>query len=104
MATCDNCGETERHAPGCIHEPVLPVGVPPHIFRTGEECRITYGGRNEPAKVLLGSPNGKSLMLSFDAMLGGYVGMMPVTWHDEPGEFRDLICNLPVQLRPKAMQ
>lgn len=46
---------------------------------------------------MLGSGNGRSLMLGFEAMLppkpgaGAYVGMMPVLWSDEHACFEDLI-------------
>jgi hypothetical protein len=75
---------------------------PPHVFRTGDECRITYAGKNVPGKVVLASENGRSLYLSFDEMLGGYVGEMPVLW-DEPNErFLCLVQSRVVHLRPKA--
>jgi hypothetical protein len=38
---------------------------------------------------MLASENSKSLMLQFDAMLGGYVGMMPVLWVND--HYADLI-------------
>jgi hypothetical protein len=62
-------------------------GLP--LFKTGDHVGLTFESRTVKAKVVLASPNGKSLMLSFDALLGGYVGQMPVIWVD--GGFRDLI-------------
>jgi hypothetical protein len=64
------------------------MGGPP-IFKKREWVRLTFESRTVKAKVVLASPNGESLMLSFDAMLGGYAGQMPVLWVD--GAFRDLI-------------
>lgn len=59
------------------------------IFKTGEKCRVTYAGRTVDAVVRLASPNGRSLFLEFEAMLGGFVGAMPVLFDD--GEFRPLM-------------
>lgn len=58
------------------------------IFRTGDAVRIRFDGREVDGRVRLASSNGRSLALEFEAILGGWVGMMPVAWHD--GGFRDL--------------
>lgn len=62
---------------------------------------ITFDNQTSEGLVVLASANGRSLMLAFESMLGGYVGLMPVLWVEEPmivrlrskggGEFRDLI-------------
>jgi hypothetical protein len=73
-------------------------------FATNDLVFITFEGRTVPGKVLLASENGQSLMLIFDAMLGGYVATMPVLWRPESrlpednGEFTDLIKGLPVTI------
>jgi hypothetical protein len=74
----------------------------PDLYRTGEHVRITYGGRTVDGVVLLASPNGRSLMLGFDAMLGGYLGQMPVLF--DRGAFYDLIAVSRVDLErePRA--
>jgi hypothetical protein len=59
------------------------------VYRTGERVVIAFEGRTVSGEVLFASSNGVSLALSFEAILGGYAGMMPVLWYD--GEFRDLI-------------
>ncbi len=78
---------------------------PPRVWKTGERCRITYDGRTVDGAIKLASTNGKSLMLAFEALLGGYVGMMPVSWvgpHVDPHwpgpGFYDLLRELPVTL------
>lgn len=65
-------------------------------FQKGDRVRITCpDGRVVEGEVLVASPNGRSLMLGFDAIvsptgaLGGYVGMMPVL-QDDDGAYRDL--------------
>jgi hypothetical protein len=65
------------------------------IFKTGDRVMIGYAGSQVEGVVKLASENGKSLALVFDAMLGGYVGMMPVLQGDD-GVFRDLIQQEPV--------
>jgi hypothetical protein len=67
------------------------------VFQTGEPVTITCEGRTIPGFVHLASPNGKSLMLMFDAMLDGHVGMMPVMFEDD-GVFRALMTGVVVEL------
>ena len=64
-------------------------------MKTGDAVSITYDGRTVPGTIKLASPNGRSLMLEFDAMLGGFVGMMPVL-ADDDGAYRDLVLGRPV--------
>jgi hypothetical protein len=66
-------------------------------LKTGERVRITYDRRTVTGQVLLGSDNGKSLMLEFEAILGGFVGTMPVLL-DEQGTYRDLLFGREVKL------
>lgn len=73
------------------------IPVAGHRFKTGERLRLTYDGRTVDASVLLASGNGYSLMLSFEALLGGYVGQMPVLLEDD-GAYRDLLKGQLVQL------
>lgn len=67
---------------------------PPRIWKTGERCRITCGGRTVDGWVELASANGVSLFVCFDALLdpgggaGGYPGGMPLMWNGEA--FQDL--------------
>jgi hypothetical protein len=65
----------------------------------GDFVLVTYAGDTLPAQVLLVSANGRSLMLSFGGMLGGYIGSMPVL-QDDAGEYRDLIAGEPVFIQP----
>lgn len=64
-------------------------------FRTGDAVVIGYGERTVPGIVKLASPNGQSLMLQYEAILGGFVGAMPVLG-DDRGGYRDLIFGQPV--------
>lgn len=64
---------------------------------------VTYKGKTVQAEVYKRSPNGKSVILRFDAMLGGYVGMMPIMWEEmepPPGRYVDLIEQQPLVVTP----
>jgi hypothetical protein len=71
------------------------------MIRTGDAVNVTLEGRTVEGVVLLASTNGRSLMLSFDAMLGGYVGQMPVLDADGSGEYRELMTGRVVQVAPR---
>lgn len=66
----------------------------PLKLKTFDKVVVTLEGRTVEAEVILASADGKSLALGFDAMLGGYVAMMPVQWID--GAYRDLVAGRPV--------
>ena len=68
-------------------------------MRTGQRVTITYDGRTLDGLVVLASGNGRSLMLSFEGILGGWVGMMPVL-ADGDGVFRPLNGDEPVSVIP----
>lgn len=50
----------------------------PAIYKKGDRVLIEAGSRTVSGTILIASPNGVSLMLQFEAMIGGHVGMMPV--------------------------
>jgi hypothetical protein len=64
-------------------------------MKTGDPVSIRFGDRTVEGTILLASDNGKSLMLGFEAMLGGHLGMMPVL-RDEAGVYRSIITGEPV--------
>jgi hypothetical protein len=66
------------------------------IFQQGDRVRTRYAGRQADGVVMLASSNGRSLWLEFDAMLGGFVGRMPVL--AQAGGFIDVIHCQPVEL------
>lgn len=71
--------------------------TPARIFTTGERVTITYEGRTVVGTVKLASTNGVSLFLEFEALLGGFVGGMPVSRGDD-GVFRDIVVGKEVGL------
>lgn len=73
--------------------------LPARRWVTGDKARVTFDGRTVDAVVILASANGVSLMLAFDAMLGGYVATMPVLY--EGGAFVDLLGHRPVVLEDR---
>ena len=51
-------------------------------FAKGDRIEIDCNGRTVDGAVTLASPNGLSLMIEFEALLGGHAGKMPVTMTD----------------------
>lgn len=64
---------------------------PARVWKRGERVAISYLGRTVTGRVEIASQSGESLMLAFEALLGGFAGHMPVLWHESPGEYRDII-------------
>jgi hypothetical protein len=58
------------------------------MFSGGEKVWIGCDDRTVEGTVLLASGNGRSLVLGFEAILDGYVGMMPVL--EEDGVYRNI--------------
>lgn len=71
------------------------------ILKRGDIVIATYGDKTVDAMVTLASPNGKSLIIMFEAMLGGHVGVMPVLMHDD-GRFESLLEGRPISLMLKT--
>lgn len=66
-------------------------------FKRGDFVNVTYGDRTVEAMVTLASPNGRSLLVMFEAMLGGHAGVMPILQVDD-GTFISLIESKPVKI------
>lgn len=73
----------------------------PLLLKKGDLVKLEYEGRKVTAIAAIATTNGRSLMLEFDAMLGGYVGMMPVLWMDNYG-YIDLVAGKPVFIERTA--
>ena len=69
-------------------EPTTPRA--PVFFKKGDAVRITYDGRTVTGRVLIAAPNSRSLMLAFEAVLGSYVGLMPVYRETDTTDYRPL--------------
>ena len=72
-----------------------------HIFTTGETVRITCAGRTLVGEIVFASGNGRSLMLGFEAILEGHVGMMPVL-RDDDSTYRSIMNGVAVMLEAHA--
>jgi hypothetical protein len=70
------------------------------VYQRGDILQVTCKGRTVEATVLLASPNDVSLMLGFEAILEGHVGMMPVLL-GEDGTYRSIANNVEVEIGPK---
>lgn len=68
-------------------------------YRIGQDVTIECNGRTVAGEVVFASSNGKSLMLGFDAMLEGHIGMMPVLRNDD-GLYTSILNGVAVKLRP----
>lgn len=70
------------------------------ILKTGDAIDITYDGRNVEGTVILASSNGKSLMIEFEAVLGGFVGRMPISMADD-GTYHEMSTGHPIDLKKR---
>ena len=64
----------------------------------GEFAWVTYRGKTVRVMCTLLSPNGESAIIMFDAMLGGHLGMMLITWRDD--RYESLIEGEPLVMTP----
>lgn len=68
------------------------------IWQVGDLVEVRCDGASAPGVVILASRNGRSLMLSFEGIVAGFLGMMPVLWDDGTQMFRELMQDRPVEL------
>jgi hypothetical protein len=69
---------------------VVQLSEPARIWKRGERCRATAGGRSVIAVVGIASPNGKSIALEFDALVtpkGAYLRGMAILWDSQRNAF-----------------
>jgi hypothetical protein len=69
-------------------------------LRKGDEVQIRCTGKSITGTVLMASSNGKSLMLGFEAIIDGHVGMMPVL-QDDDGTYHSIVTGIQVELRAR---
>lgn len=55
----------------------------PLPLKRGDFARLTQGDSSIVGMVVLASGNHKSLMIMFDGMLGGWLGMVPLSWYED---------------------
>lgn len=67
-------------------------------FVAGDKVAVTHCGRSVPGVVLIVNKYGTAGAVAFEAILGGYVRMMPVVT-SENGEQTDLIKGEPVEIK-----
>jgi hypothetical protein len=68
-------------------------------MKTGDPVWIGCDDRTVEGIIALASENGVSLMLQFEAILGGHVGTMPVVLED--GVYRSIITGEAVAIVPR---
>lgn len=60
------------------------------VWKLGDQCIIRCGdGRVVEATVQLASSNGHSLAVAFEAIINGWVAMMPLLWSTARARFED---------------
>lgn len=67
------------------------------VFQRGDAVSIRCEGRTVPGTILMASSNGISIMLGFDAMIDGHIGMMPII-RDEGGTYHALVTDIEVEI------
>ena len=72
-------------------------------YAKGDAIEIVHEGRAVEGTVIFASPNSLSLMIGFDAMLGGHVGMMPVTMRDATNGY-SIVDGTEVTIRKKVLE
>jgi hypothetical protein len=72
-------------------------------YKTGDLVSIKYPGAMFPldGTVLFASSNGKSLYLTFEGILEGHLGSMPVLQGDDD-IYRSVVTDTPVELSPRS--
>jgi hypothetical protein len=68
--------------------------------KTGDPVWIGCDDRTVEGTILLASGNERSLMLGFEAILGGHVGVMPVLFVD--GVYRSVVTGEAVAVVPRT--
>lgn len=71
----------------------------PNPLKTGETVVISYNRKDVIGHVTFASANGRSVMLDFEARMGSYVGLMPVSWDDDANGFVCLVERKPVGIK-----
>lgn len=67
-------------------------------FKVGDRVRIQYNGQAVEGEIFLAAPDGRSLTLTFEDYLGGYMKLMPVLHLND--QHVDLLLAEPVEIRP----
>jgi len=68
-------------------------------MKTGDRVIITCDGEQYAGHIILASSNEVSLMLGFEAIIDGHVGMMPVLRGND-GVYRSLFTSVEIGIRP----
>ena len=71
-------------------------------LRQGDSIVITCEDMQVDGTVVIASENNVSLMIRFEAILGGHVGMMPVLLHGD-GVYRSIIDGTEVSIEQRRL-
>lgn len=70
-------------------------------MKKGDKIWITCEKQRVKGWIILVSPNQVSLMIGFEAMLSGHVGMMPILRNEEDGIYRALFNDAEVKIEAR---
>lgn len=73
------------------------MSAPDKLFAKGNQVIIHCGDNHVAALIALASENGRSLILTFEAILDGHVGMMPVL-QDDFGRYASIVTGTEVRI------
>ncbi len=69
-------------------------------IKKGDSVNLVCEGRRVAAQVVMASPNQKSLAVTFEAILAGHVGMMPLSREGDSGPYHSFINGVEVIVEP----
>jgi hypothetical protein len=71
------------------------------MIKPGDSVTVEVNGQVRPATILLASANERSLLVSFDGIVAGHVGLMPLLKDEdgEDGQYRSLGGEVTVMVR-----
>jgi hypothetical protein len=82
-----------------LHNPLPPD--PRHTWHTGDACWITVEGRRVEGEICMASPNSRSLIVDFEAVLLGFVGRMALGLREGADGYTELFTDTPAKLEPR---
>ena len=68
------------------------------LFKAGDPVVIRAGDDAVRGVVRLASDNGRSLVIEFDAIVAGYIGVMPLLYQPGDDDYHDLFFGRPITL------
>lgn len=71
----------------------------PRLYRSGDGIILECDGEKWLSDVLMASPNGRSLIVTFRGAVGGHLGSMALLY-ESGGVYRSIINGIEAKIRP----